>query len=170
MIISRHSVQLENDFSNFISIICQNRDVAINFFVEHIGFVIPRLKDLLVHVTVASKADIEFHMNNRPLRLFGEVQTEIYLEQFCKWLAILFECGQRDIGTSSVLVIHAYEIIEHLLANLDECLLAKVIIYIFEFEVFIGFVLVFKSCIRKSYYLVNSRKKSNFTTIVSVCI
>ncbi len=90
---------------------------------------IPRLKDLLIHVRVASKADMEFNMNNRPLRLFGEVQTEIYLEQFSIWLAILFECGQRDIGTSSVLVIHAYEIVEHLLANFDECLLAKVRIW-----------------------------------------
>ncbi|CAF5221096.1 unnamed protein product, partial [Rotaria magnacalcarata] len=95
------------------------------FFAEHIGFVIPRLKDLLIHVSIASKADVEFHMNNRPLRYFGEVQTEIYLEQFSIWLSILFECGQQDIGTSSLLVIHAYEIVEHLLANIDECLLAK---------------------------------------------
>ncbi len=64
--------------------------------------------------------------NNRPLRFFGEIQTEIYLEQFSLLLEILFECGQRDIGTSSLLVIHAYEIVEHLLANIDECLLAKV--------------------------------------------
>ncbi|CAF3813461.1 unnamed protein product [Adineta steineri] len=121
----KHSIQLEHDFAHFIHTICQNHDEVINFFIEHIGFVIPRLKDLLVHVSIASKADIEFHMNNRSLRLFGEVQTEIYLEQFCIWLTILFECGQRDIGINSLLVIHAYEIVEHLLANLDECLLAK---------------------------------------------
>ncbi|CAF1368457.1 unnamed protein product [Rotaria sordida] len=121
----KHSAQLEHDFSHFLKIICQNHDEAIVFFSEHIGFVIPRLKDLLIHISIASKADIEFHMNNRSLRLFGEIQTEIYLEQFCIWLAILFECGQRDIGTSSLLVIHSYEIVEHLLANLDECLLAK---------------------------------------------
>jgi hypothetical protein len=109
-------------------------------------------------------------MNNRPLRLFGEVQTEIYLEQFSLWLAILFECGQRDIGTSSLLVIHAYEIVEHLLANLDECLLAKVRFLKFSLSGFRIIDLVFESCIRKSYYLVNSRKKSNFTTtIISVC-
>lgn len=54
----------------------------MNFFSEHIGFVLPRLKDLLIHVSIASKADLEFHMNNRPLRLFGEVQSEIYLEKF----------------------------------------------------------------------------------------
>ncbi|CAF2913385.1 unnamed protein product [Rotaria sp. Silwood2] len=125
LFIFRHSTQLEHDFSHFLKIICRNHDEAIVFFAEHIGFVIPRLKDLLIHISIASKADIEFHMNNRPLRLFGEVQTEIYLEQFSIWLSILFECGQRDIGTSSLLVIHAYEIVEHLLANLDECLLAK---------------------------------------------
>jgi hypothetical protein len=119
-------MQLEHEFSYFINTICRNSDEAIQFFLEHIGFVIPRLKDLLIPVSIASKADMEFHMNNRPLRLLGEVQTEIYLEQFSKCLAILFECGQRDIGTSSLLVIHAYEIVEHLLANLDECLLAKV--------------------------------------------
>jgi hypothetical protein len=131
----RHSIQLENDFSHFLHIICRNSDQAKVFFLEHIGFVIPRLKDLLIHVSIASKADLEFHMNNRPLRLFGEVQTELYLEQFSLWLTILFECGQRDIGTSSVLVIHAYEIVEHLLANLDECLLAKVRSFFFvEFE------------------------------------
>ena len=83
---------------------------------------------MLIHVTIASKADVEFHMNNRSLRYIGEVQTEVYLEQFCRWLSILFECGLRDICTNSILVIHAYEIAEHLLANLDECLLAKVII------------------------------------------
>ncbi|CAF3491063.1 unnamed protein product [Rotaria socialis] len=121
----KHSVQLENDFSHFLKTVCQNHDEAIVFFAEHIGFVIPRLKDLLIHVSIASKADVEFHMNNRPLRYFGEVQTEIYLEQFCIWLSILFECGQQDIGTSSLLVIHAFEIVEHLLANIDECLLAK---------------------------------------------
>jgi len=65
-------------------------------------------------------------MTNRPLRLFGEVQTETYLEAFTNYLSILFDCGQRDQGTSSILVIHAFEIIEHLLANFDECLLAKV--------------------------------------------
>jgi len=127
---SRHSIQLEHDFSNFIKILCQNPSETINFFLEHIGFVIPRLKDLLIHISIASKADIEFHMNNnRSLRLFGEIQTESYLEEFSLLLAILFECGQRDIGTSSLLVIHAYEIIEHLLINLDECLLAKVRLY-----------------------------------------
>ncbi|CAF5062733.1 unnamed protein product, partial [Rotaria magnacalcarata] len=121
----KHSIQLEKDFSHFLKTVCQNHDEAIMFFAEHIGFVIPRLKDLLIHVSIASKADVEFHMNNRPLRYFGEVQTEIYLEQFSIWLSILFECGQQDIGTSSLLVIHAYEIVEHLLANIDECLLAK---------------------------------------------
>lgn len=75
---------------------------------------------------------MEFHVNNRPLRYFGEVQTEAYLEQLCIWLEILFECGRKDLGTSSLLVIHAYEIVEHLLANLDECLLAKVILCFFS--------------------------------------
>ncbi|CAF4552968.1 unnamed protein product [Rotaria sp. Silwood2] len=91
----KHFIQVEHDFSHIINIIY-----------------------LLIHVSIASKADMEFHMNNRPLRLEGEVQTEIYLEQFSKCLPILFECGQRDIGTSSLLVIHAYEIVEHL-SNLD---------------------------------------------------
>lgn len=133
--ISRHSISLENGFSRFLKIICQNHNEAMSFFAEHIGFVLPRLKDLLIHVSIASKADVEFHMNNRPLRYFGEMQTETYLEQFCIWLSILFECGLRDIGTSSILVIHAYEIVEHLLENLDECLIAKVIISVFLLSV-----------------------------------
>ncbi|CAF1161213.1 unnamed protein product, partial [Adineta ricciae] len=121
----KHSLQLEQDFAFLIQTICQNHTEAVDFFSEHIGFVIPRLKDLLIHISIASKADIEFQINSRPLRLFGEVQSEGYLEQFSIWLAILFECGQRDVGISSILVAHAYEIIEHLLTNLDECLLAK---------------------------------------------
>ncbi|CAF2799206.1 unnamed protein product [Rotaria sp. Silwood2] len=98
----KHSIQVEHDFFQIINIIY-----------------------LLIHVIIASKADMEFHMNNRPLRLEGEVQTEIYLEQFCKCLPILFEYEQKDIETSSLLVTHAYEIVEHLLSNLDECLLSK---------------------------------------------
>ena len=82
MIVFRHSIQLEHEFANFIHRICQNHHETIDFLTEHIGFVIPRLKDLLIHVSIASKADIEFQMNHRPLRLFGEVQTELYLEQF----------------------------------------------------------------------------------------
>lgn len=156
---SRHSIQLENEFSHFINVICQDSDQAIDFFLGHIGFVLPRLKDLLIHISIASKADVEFHMTNRSLRLFGEVQTELYLEAFAKYLSILFDCGQKHQGTSSILVIHAYEIIEHLLANFDECLLAKVEEKnkrIYEKIVcFLLLNLVFKSCIRKSYCLAN---------------
>ena len=119
-------MQLETDFSHLLQTLCRNEDQAVEFFSAHIDFVLPRLKDLIMPISIASKADIEFHMNNRPLRLFGEVLTEIYLEQFSRWLTILFECGQRDSGTSSSLMIHAFETVEHLLANLDECLLAKV--------------------------------------------
>ena len=90
-IINRHSIQLEYDFAHFINTICRNSDESINFFLEHISFVIPRLKDLLIHISIASKADMEFNINNRPLRLFGEIQTEIYLEQFSKYLSILFD-------------------------------------------------------------------------------
>ena len=81
----RHSLQLENEFSHLIDIICRDRDQAIGFFSEHIDFILPRLKDLLIPVSIASKADVEFHMNNRPLRLFGEVLSEIYLEKFSLW-------------------------------------------------------------------------------------
>lgn len=119
-------MQLENDFSQFVQTLCRNEDHAIEFFSAHIDFILPRFKDLLMPVSVTSKADLEFHMNHRPLRLFGEVLTEIYVEQFSRWMSILFECGQRDLGTSSLLMIHAFETVEHLLANLDECLLAKV--------------------------------------------
>lgn len=119
-------MQLEEDFAHFLHQLCQHPEQAIDFFSAHIDFVLPRLKDLLMPVSVASKADIEFQMLHRPLRLFGEVQSEIYLEQFSRCLSILFECAQRDAGTSSLLIIHAFDIIEHLLANLDECLLAKV--------------------------------------------
>ena len=77
-------------------------------------------------VSLNSKTDLEFQVNNRPLRLFGEIQTEIYLKEFSRWLTILFESGQRDLGNSSLLLIHAYEIVEHFLTNIDECLLAKV--------------------------------------------
>lgn len=82
---SRHSLQLETEFSHLIDILCRDHDQAIEFFSEHIDFILPRLKDLLIHVSIASKADMEFHMNNRPLRLFGEVLSEIYLEKFCLW-------------------------------------------------------------------------------------
>jgi hypothetical protein len=122
----RHSLELEQDFSQFLRTCCQNRDHAIVFFSAHIDFVLPRLKDLLVHITLTSKVDIEFHTIHRSLRLFGEIQTEIYLEEFSRCLSILFDCARQDTGTSSILIVHAFEIAEHLLANLDECLLAKV--------------------------------------------
>ncbi|CAF4069610.1 unnamed protein product, partial [Rotaria sordida] len=47
------------------------------------------------------------------------------LETFSLRLSILFQCGQRNISTSLLLIIHAFEVIEHLLSNLDEYLLAK---------------------------------------------
>ena len=106
---------------------------------------------------------MEFQMNNRPLRLFGEIQTEYYLEQFCIWLSILIECGQNDVSIGPLLVVYGYEIVEHLLANLDECLIAKVISCLFFYCFFVILflsislyrILVFESCPSKSYYLVN---------------
>ena len=127
-ILRRHSAQLEQDFSRFLHVLCDDRTEAIDFFGEHIGFVLPRLKDLLSSVNVSSKADLEFHVTHRTMRFLGEVQTEVYLDAFSTWLSILFECGQRDASASSLLAVHTHEIIEHLLANLDECLLAKVIV------------------------------------------
>ena len=141
----------------------------MNFFGEHIGFVLPRLKDLLSSVNVSSKADLEFHVNHRTLRFLGEVQTEVYLEAFSKWLSILFECGQRDASASSLLAVHTYEIIEHLLANLDECLLAKVIAAEENGEADLErWILVFQSCFEQSDCVAHSREDSNLTATVSV--
>ena len=108
-------MQLEEDFARFLQQLCEEP----SFFSEHIDFVLPRLKDLLMSVSVASKVDIEFQMLHRPLRMFGEVQSEIYLAHFARWLSVLFECAGREA------LIQTLEIVEHLLANLDECLLAK---------------------------------------------